>query len=330
MKRYVIKLSTCFRTLLLFAGLAPALVMASSFTAMEWIQLMSEAMRNLNYQGNFVYMHENQLESMSITHTRTEAGEKERLLSLNGEAREVIRDDKNLTCIWPASRKVVVDFSRKNNFSPILIPDNIEKISELYNIALAGKDRVAGHHAVVVEIKPKDRYRYGLKFWINKDNYLMMKSNLIDDKNNVVEQVMFTNLALLEAPAELEFDPLPSIDENYTMVRFHSGESSGQVSTESMWQVNSMPAGFRQESMLKRHDMATNQYVHQMVYSDGLASFSIFIEKQAPQLKLGRMSMGAVNAYIRHLDDYMVTAIGEVPEITVKTIAESIVNGASN
>ncbi len=66
-------------------------------------------------------------------------GEKERLLSLNGEAREVIRDNQNLTCIWPSSRKVVVDFSRKNTFSPIFIPDDIARLEKFYEMKLLGK-----------------------------------------------------------------------------------------------------------------------------------------------------------------------------------------------
>ncbi|NNE64115.1 MAG: hypothetical protein HKN34_08530 [Gammaproteobacteria bacterium] len=322
--RLLIKLSISSRFLLFVLSLVPALALAGNTNAMEWIQSMSEAMRNLSYRGNFVYMHDNQLESMSIAHTRNKSGEKERLLSLNGEAREVIRDDKNLTCIWPASRKVVVDFSRKNNFSPIFIPDDIENISQLYNFEMVGKDRIAGQATTVVQIRPKDRFRYGLKFWINKENHLMMKSILVDENNRAVEQVMFTNLELVADPADIVFDAVPVIDENYTLVRFHSGDNSGQTGTESSWQTRSIPAGFRQKSILKRHDVDTNQASYQMVYTDGLASLSIFIEKRSPQLKLGKMSMGAVNAYIRHLDDYMVTAIGEVPEVTVKSMAESI------
>ena len=322
--RLLIKPSVFSRCLLFMTGMLPALALAGNLTAMDWIQSMSEAMRNLSYRGNFVYMHDNQLESMSIAHTRNKSGEKERLLSLNGEAREVIRDDKNLTCIWPASRKVVVDFSRNNNFSPIFIPDDIENISKLYNFELVGKDRIAGQATAVVQIIPKDRFRYGFKFWINEENHLMMKSVLVDDNNRAIEQVMFTNLELVADPADIVFNAVPSIDENYTLVRFHSGDNSGQTVTESSWQTRKIPAGFRQKSILKRHDVATNHHIYQMVYTDGLASLSIFIEKQSPQLKLGKMSMGAVNAYIRAMDDYMVTAIGEVPEVTVKSMAEAI------
>ena len=166
---------------LLLSTLLSAPVIAES--AMDWVQKMSDAMRNLNYKGDFVYLHDNRLEGMRISHYRDEHGEKERLISLNGEAREVIRDNQNLTCIWPSSRKVIVDVSRKNSFSPIFIPDDIVRLEKFYDMKLVGKDRVAGMDAVIVHIDPRDKYRYGMKFWINESNALMMKSSLLDENN---------------------------------------------------------------------------------------------------------------------------------------------------
>jgi len=292
---------------------------------MEWIHAMSDAMRNLNYRGNFVYMHDNQLESMSISHMKGESGEKERLLSLNGEAREVIRDDKNLTCIWPSSRKVVVDFSHKNSYSPLFIPGDIVKISQFYDINLLGHDRIADYPAVVVQIKPKDQYRYGLVFWIGRENNLMLKSNLVNEHSEVVEQVMFTSLELLKEGEALDVNGIPAIDKNFTMVRYHRDQETELVVAETAWYLETMPEGFQQASVLKRLNSDSGEFFHQMVYTDGLASLSVFIEKRSSQMSPGKTSMGAVNAFIRVMDDYSVTAIGEVPEITVKEIAESVI-----
>ncbi len=313
-----------FKILAVAIVLSPTLGQAAERSAMDWIQYMSDAMRNLNYRGNFVYMHGNHLESMSISHMKDESGEKERLLSLNGEAREVIRDDKNLTCIWPSSRKIVVDFSRKNSYSPIFIPDDVKRISKLYDINLLGSDRVANQQTQVIEIKPRDEYRYGFKFWVNSDNGLLLKSNLVGENSHVVEQVMFTSLDLLEEGDQIDVNDIPPIDDNYTMVRYHSGENSGNIVGEISWQITAMPEGFRQESILKREDSASGKFFHQMVYTDGLASLSIFIEKQSNQTHLGKTSMGAVNAFIRVMNDYSVTAIGEVPAVTVQRMAEAI------
>jgi len=306
----------------LFSTLISVPVMADQ--AMDWVQKMSSAMRNLNYQGDFVYMHENQLESMRISHFKDANGEKERLISLNGEAREVIRDNQNLTCIWPSSRKVVVDYSRKNTFSPIFIPEDIARLEKFYDMKMLDNDRVAGMSTVVVHIDPRDKYRYGMKFWINDQNGLMMKSSLINEDGKVVEEVMFTSLKLFDGDEKLVIDTMPKIDENFTLVRYHSGDSSKSFAADNAWQLANAPGGFWRESVLKRKIPGTDHFVQQMVYTDGLASLSIFIEKKTGLSSGGMSSMGAVNAFIRILNDYSVTAIGEVPAITVKQLAESV------
>jgi sigma-E factor negative regulatory protein RseB len=283
---------------------------------MDWVQKMSDAMRNLNYRGDFVYVHENLLESMQISHYRDAHGEKERLISLNGEAREVIRE--------PSSRKVVVDLSRKNSFSPIFIPEDIARLEKFYVMKLLGKDRVANMNAVVVHIDPKDKYRYGMKFWINEDNGLMMKSSLINENGKVVEKVMFTSLELFEGDEKPVIDTMPKIDESFTLVRYHSGDSSKSFAADNSWQLGRTPGGFWRESVMKRKIPDSDYFVHQMVYTDGLASLSVFIERQTGVTSQGGSSMGAVNAFIRILNNHSVTAIGEVPAATVKEIAESV------
>jgi sigma-E factor negative regulatory protein RseB len=312
------------RNLLTLLVVALVSTPAMADPAMDWVQKMSMAMRELDYRGEFVYLHENQLESMRISHYKDENGEKERLISLNGEAREVIRDNQNLTCIWPSSRKVVVDFSRKNTFSPIFIPEDIARLEKFYEMKLLGKDRVAGMSTVVVHINPKDKYRYGIKFWINDENGLMLKSNLINEEGKVVEEVMFTSLKVFDGDEKLVIDTMPKIDESFTLVRYHSGDSSKSFAADNSWQLSAAPGGFWRESVLKRQIPDTDLFVHQMVYTDGLASLSIFIEKQSSNTFSGMSSMGAVNAYIRIVNNHSVTAIGEVPAVTVKQLAEAV------
>lgn len=293
--------------------------------AMDWVQKMSDAMRNLSYQGDFVYMHNNRLEGMQITHFKDMQGEKERLISLNGEAREVIRDNQNLTCIWPSSRKVIVDVSRKNSFSPIFIPEDIARLEKFYQMTLVGKDRIANMNTVIVHIDPHDRYRYGMKFWINEDNGLMMKSSLLDENGEVIEEVMFTSLKIFADDDKPIIDTMPPIDDNFTLVRYHSGDSSKTFAADNAWQLSGMSGGFWRESVLRRKLPGSDQFVQQMVYTDGLASLSVFIEKKSSLTQDSASSMGAVNAFIRLYNDHSITAIGEVPAITVKLVAESIV-----
>ena len=311
--------------------ISPALLLSTLLSApviaepaMDWVQKMSDAMRNLNYTGDFVYLHENQLEAMRISHYRDEQGEKEHLISLNGEAREVIRDNQNLTCIWPSSRKVIVDVSRKNSFSPIFIPDDIARLEKFYQMKLVGKDRVANMDAVIVHIDPRDKYRYGMKFWISENSGLMLKSSLLDENRQVIEVVMFTRLKLYEGDNKPVIDTMPPIDDSFTLVRFHSGDSSKTFAADNAWQLTDLPGGFWRESVLRRKIPGSDQYVQQMIYTDGLASLSVFTEKKSSLTQSGVSSMGAVNAFIRIVNNHSVTAIGEVPAVTVKRVAKSV------
>jgi sigma-E factor negative regulatory protein RseB len=309
-----------FLSLVLLAGITQV----SANPAMEWIEKMSDSMRNLSYQGEFVYLHENQLESMSILHIKDEFGERERLLSLNGEAREVIRDNKNLTCIWPASRKVVVDNVRQKNYSPLFVPEDIARLSKYYNMNLADGDRVAGQDSIIVHIKPKDQLRYGLKLWINSSNGLLLKSNLINELHEVVEVVMFTNLKELNKIDRMQLITMPELDDSFSLIQYHSGDASGNLEVDMTWRFSNLPDGFWQESAVKRRSAETDQFIQQMIYTDGLASLSVFIEKQTLQAAQGETSMGAVNGFIRILNNYSVTAIGAVPALTVRRMAESV------
>jgi sigma-E factor negative regulatory protein RseB len=309
-------------------GLLIGLVLACSSVladeAMTWIQTMSNAMQNLNYRGTFVYMHENQLETMSISHIRNASGEKERLLSLNGEAREVIRDDKNLTCIWPSSRKVVVDFSRQNSYSPIFIPEDISRLAKYYKVEMLEPGRIADQFARVLHIKPLDEFRYGMKFWISEESGLMMKSAMINEHGEMVEQVMFTHLELIPEEEQILDTIIPGLDDGYNLIRYHSGNTSVNLEGDSAWQLDQIPAGFWQESSIKRPIPGTEQFVQQLIFTDGLASLSVFIEKSGNLMHQQLTSMGAVNAYIHMYKDFSVTAIGEVPAMTVKFVAEAM------
>ena len=307
---------------LLISTLVSAPVIAGP--AMDWIQRMSDAMRNLNYEGTFVYLHNNRLEGMRISHYKDGQGEKERLISLNGEAREVIRDNQNLTCIWPSSQKVIVDVSRKNSFSPIFIPEDIARLEKFYDMKLIGEDRIADSESVVVHIDPRDQYRYGMKFWINSENGLMMKSSLLDENANVVEEVMFTSLQLIEDGSQPAIDTMPPIDDRFTLLRYHNGDGSQVFAADSARQLPAVPGSFWRESVLRRKMPDSDGFVQQMLYTDGLASLSVFIEKKSDDTQSGTSSMGAVNAFIRIFNDHSITAIGEVPAITVKQMAESV------
>jgi sigma-E factor negative regulatory protein RseB len=298
----------------------------SQTEAMQWIQKMSQAMQQLSYKGRFVYLHDGQMESMSIVHVKDDHGKRERLVSLNGEAREILRDDKNFTCIWPSSKQVVVDQANQSNkISPLWVPEDVKRLSKFYQFKMMGKDRIADHDAVRISILPMDDFRYGMRVWLDQDTGLLVQSTVIDSKGDSVEQVMFTELSLLDDEAKATFSVLPKIDSSYALIRSHDAVEGNRAASDSHWQVKSIPDGFWLDSSFRKKMSDSPEYTQQMIFTDGMASVSIFIEHADGQQLSGESSMGAVNAYGTLYNQYTITAIGEVPAITVRQMAESVV-----
>jgi len=293
--------------------------------AMDWVQKMSNAMQEMSYQGRFVYLHNGQLESMSVVHVRDGQEVRERLMSLNGEAREILRDKNNLTCVWPSSQQVVVDPVSGANKSPLWIPDDVRRLDKFYQFVVQGKDRIADHSAVIVAILPRDEFRYGMKVWVAEQHGLLLQSILFDEKGGLSEQIMFTELALLDSDDVPTFNILPELAEGYALIRSHSGSGNGHEPGDRRWQLSAIPRGFHIESSFQKLMPDNNNAVQQMVLSDGLASVSVFIEKLVDQSMLGESSMGAINAFTTEYQGFSVTAIGEAPPVTVRTIAEAVV-----
>ena len=293
--------------------------------AQQLINEMSRAVRELNYDGTFIYRHGDQVDTMRLIHKADGAGgEMERMYSLTGIAREVIRNNESVTCIFPDDQSVVVEKSRPQKFVAQL-PEPIESVAEYYNFTVAGTDRVAGRDAWVVDIQPRDMYRYGYHLWIDKDSKLLLKTELRNKSGHSLEEMMFTQIALLDSVPDELLKPAIS-GKDYTWFD-NAGAADRAERKDGKWNVTWMPGGFS----LKDHEqqsMATSrQPVEHMVFTDGLAVVSVFVEQilDEPPGKNGPSRMGGVNAFARFANGYQVTAVGEVPQATVQRMANSVV-----
>jgi len=292
--------------------------------AMAQIQKMSDAMHHSSYTGDFVYLHGSQLESMTIHHVRTKEGLKERLYSLNGEAREVFRDDENLTCVWPGTKKVVQDKTRQSSFSPLWIPDDVKRLAKFYDFKITGMGRVADRMGKVVSIQPKDGMRYGMQILVDDKQGFLLKSALLNAKGEALEQVMFTKINAIENPDLIPTGLTPKYTNEYSLVSSHNATQDNRLMPDTAWKMEKLPVGFWLESAYKKPAQNKQGFTHHMVFTDGLASLSLFIEQQSEDSLMGSSSMGAVNAYGMIVNGYSVTAVGEVPQKTVKHLVSSL------
>ncbi len=288
------------------------------------IDEMSKASRDLNYDGVFIYRLGNQMDTMRIIHKSGEDGIHERLISLTGHAREIIRNKDQVKCFYPEDKKVVVHKSRLGKLVSTYLPNPIKSISEFYSFELAGEDRIAGMNAWIVNIRPNDKYRYGYQLWIEKKSHLLLKSELKNQLGVTLEQIMFAQLNIVDDIDDALLQPSISGKgfawyNNMKSVNF-------KVDNDKQWQVTSMPDGFSMSEQEKEAMMNSYMPVEHYVYTDGLAMVSIYVEKldQKDNLKAGLSSFGGVNTYSTQVEGYQITAVGEVPKATVQLMANSV------
>ncbi len=291
----------------------------------KWLAKMHHAAHMINYDGTFVYGQNNEMTTMQIIHSVDKNGVFERLISLDGSGREVIRSGDTVTCVLPDKKSVVVDKSRPDSEFPPTFPLKIEQLSRFYTFHFGKPGMVAGQNAVNLKIQPKDGYRYAHSLWIDKKTGLLLKDHLIDDNGKIVEQFMFTQISY---PNVIEKVRLISDNKNkkFKWFKAKAPDSNNEVNKSMSWKVTAVPPGF--VPGVKRHHKMTMSAmpVEHFMFSDGLSSVSVFVEKQMKKSKnlIGGSTMGAVHAYGRAIGKYHVTVVGEVPHATVKMIADSV------
>lgn len=303
----------------------PVVVYASDKQSVEyWLQKMHHAAHMANYVGKFVYQQDKQLSMMKIIHAVDENGERERMLSLDDVGREVIRDKDRVTCILPDRKSVVVEKGRPKLQFPPAFPVSIKTLQGQYTFDVSRQERIAGHMAQRIAIKPIDRYRYAHRLWVEVNTGLLLKTHLLDEHGRLLEQFMFTELEFMDHVPEELLKPHVT-GENFTWYESSDDEDTSNTSKHMNWFVSRMPVGFVND-LQRNHSLPNKTSVRHMVYSDGLASVSVFIEKHEDQLPnlIGASRMGAVNAFGRIVNNHHITAVGEVPQATVRMISESV------
>jgi sigma-E factor negative regulatory protein RseB len=289
-----------------------------------WLNKMASAARRLNYSGTFVYHHAGRNETSRIVHfVNTAGGEFERLEAIDGPLREVIRTNDQVTCYLPGTKTVIIEKRSARRF-PALLPEQLAGVSDSYTVRVMGKDRVAGFDCQVIALEPKDKLRYGHQFCAEIERGLLLRARTLSEKNEPLESFVFTELRIGGAFSREQVKSKYAARSKDWKVDTSSLVLS-DVAADTGWVLKSQPAGFRKLTELKRSIAGRAAMVSQIVYSDGLAAVSVFIEplpKARPPQSLSHQ--GAVNIYVRRISDHMVTVLGETPAATVMQIADSL------
>jgi sigma-E factor negative regulatory protein RseB len=292
---------------------------AQSSDGQELLQQMATAIRSLDYQGSFVYQRAGRVDTLRVFHAGG-ALERERLINLNGPRSEIIRSGANITCIQADGSATVYTSNSGRGLLPLVPDTGDSQIGEYYEIRIAGKDRVAGYEADVVDVLPRDRFRYGYRLWLDHSTRFLLRSVVADSERRPLEQFMFVSLEIGRLPSDTDLVPRQS----QLLSTTAATPVELQLRGAPVWTVNKPPPGFSLSSARKpRNGVAGTEH---LVYSDGLANVSIYIEPRDPndEDKTTIGGRGTLSVYTSVDHDWRFTVLGDVPVATVTAIAKSI------
>lgn len=301
--------------------------MESRNEAYRWLEKMHSAAQQLNYEGTFVYLHGQHMESMRIIHTVKDGVERERLISLNGAQREVIRSKGEVICIQPDIKTVLVGKRVGQGGIANIIPFEPSKISAFYDFKVQGEERIADKKAKVILVIPKDGNRYGHRVSLDMETALPLRTDLLDIDGKPVSQIMFTSMKAgpMIRDNALELVTQEELKKYTWNYQKPMRRQTGTGKNRSRWIFKSLPDGFRMSLYETRETGSDDGDVEHFVFTDGLATMSVYIEKaMSEKLFEGGTQMGAIHAFGTNIDGFQVTAVGEVPAETVKRFALSV------
>ncbi|MFM9969697.1 MAG: MucB/RseB C-terminal domain-containing protein [Burkholderiales bacterium] len=290
--------------------------------AMNVLNRVYAATQRLSYTGTFVYQHGAQSETSRITRIVEGGTTREKLETLDGEPREVMRNGDEVVCYLPALATVRIDKHSTQRSFPAVLPAQLKELLENYEIKRGGIERVAGFDCQVLHLEPRDNMRYGHKLWVDTQSGMLVRAKTFNTRDELMEQFAFTQLQIGG-----------SIDRELVRSRFAGKTATWRVEDSSAasvdlakvgWILRAQPPGFRKIVEMTRNLGGTSGVGH-MVLSDGLAAISVFIEASAqrsPNPELSRQ--GAINVFVRQIGAHRITVVGEAPAESVRYVGRAI------
>jgi len=298
--------------------LAMGAAQAQSPETLSWLRKIHEATQRLSYTGTFVYQNGMRSETSRITRYVDAAGDIEKLEVMDGVPREIVRTRDTVRCYLPESRVVKVDRRTERGF-PALVPERIMALARHYDLTLGETRRIAGYDCQAVELSPKDNLRYGYRLYADIGSGMLLRAVTLDPGGNEVENFTFTQLTLGNVTRDM-------VKPRHAVRDWRVENSGAELARLDGWGLAAELPGFRKVTELRRR-LGESRPVGQMVYSDGLAAVSVFIEPleaRRDPIRTGLSRMGAIHIYTREVANHMVTVVGEAPASSVQRIADSV------
>lgn len=295
----------------------------------EWLMRVHEASRRRAYVGTFVVSAGGNMSSARIWHVCDGTQQMERVESLTGVPRSTFRRNDQVMTFLPERRVVVTEKRESLGLFPNLLQSSDSSIAQFYRARATGRERVAGFEADVVQLRPQDNWRFGYRVWTEKKTGLIVKLQTLDAEGRVLEQAAFSELQL-DVPVSMA-----NLSQMMDKTAGYQVEKPDLVKTTAAaegWVLKNGVPGFAAMSCYKRLVGSTagagvpHENTLQWIFSDGLASVSLFLEVFDPlrHAQSGSAALGATHTLTRRVGEWWLTVVGEVPAQTLAAFAQGL------
>jgi len=291
----------------------------------QWLERMNVALTTRNYDGVFSHWHGGRVETLRIIHRLQDGTVSERLASLDGSGREFIRTGASLACYLPDKRTVLVE-ERPEQQSLVGFPTVDADTAQLYELREVARTRLNRRDTHVITVAPRDEFRYGYRLWIDDSTAMPLKSQLCDPHGQVIEQIVFASLKLAAHIPDSAFKPEVATA-GFQWLR--NDPAMPPAAAALAWGAMQLPPGFKMTAHSAQTLPGSPGPVDHLVFTDGFASVSVFVERQTaapnqPAVTESAAAVGSSSAFSTVIDGHKITAVGEVPPATVRFIATQL------
>jgi sigma-E factor negative regulatory protein RseB len=287
----------------------------------ELLDRMNHIVTVTDYEGTVVRWENGESEALKIVRKIIDGVINEKLITQEGNGLEIIRIGNDVHCILPDKQTVLIEEWNDQSTLFSALPSSEIRYGAEYDVSIVRRDRVAGRSAIVLAVRPHDEFRYGHRIWLDEETSFPLKTEMMSIDGELIEQIKFVDIKIGSGIENDALAPSMSLD-NFSWytepVRYES------VEVETNWESSDLPSGFRATSTKTEQLPGADAPVTHIVYSDGMATVSVFIAEKN-ETKFAEISnVGASNTYSIRQGDFQITVVGEVPAVTVRRLATSM------
>jgi len=286
-----------------------------------WLERLESALTKTSYMGVFVYARGDQVSSMQIAHRYHNGMIEERLVPQDGEVGEIVRKGMDVVCVLPEHGRMELNSAIPAGPFAEAFTNRLMPVDRWYRPEITGRDRIAGHDVVRLSLTARDSLRYSHQLWLEESTALPLKGRVMSESGDILEYFHFTSLTISDSLPDREFEVQTKGREVSRTLAPQSTEESKQGMEG--WTLGWRPDGFEPAAAPRSGSGKA------VAFSDGLASFSLFVETgSGAGMPLGTSRIGATTVYMQRMEknaeDFLVTVVGEIPLETALKVVESV------